>query len=101
MTTLDARTTQPHVIDGGARASADGRTFEVRNPANGTLVAHVAEGGAAEVEGGSVAAPRGVFFDGRWPGLPVRERHRILNRFADLIEAALPQLSVLESTCTG
>jgi acyl-CoA reductase-like NAD-dependent aldehyde dehydrogenase len=33
--------------------------------------------------------------------LAVRERQRILNRFADLIEAALPELAVLESTCVG
>ncbi len=100
MTTLDPSTVHHHVIDGRPRESAAGRTFEVRNPADGTLVAQVAEGGAAEVDAAIVAA-RAAFVDGRWSGLPVRERHRILNRFADAIEAALPDLSELESTCTG
>jgi acyl-CoA reductase-like NAD-dependent aldehyde dehydrogenase len=100
MTTLDGIAVYQHLIDGRERASADGRTFEVRNPANGTLIAHVAEGGAADVAL-AVEAAGTAFADGRWSHLPVRERHRILNRFADLIEAALPELATLESTCVG
>ncbi len=100
MTTLDGIAVYGHFIDGRERPSADGRTFEVRNPANGTLVAHVAEGGAAEIAL-AVDAASAAFADGRWSGLPVRERHRILNRFADAIEAALPELATLESTCVG
>lgn len=89
-----------HHIDGVEQPSADGRTFEVRNPANGELIARVAEGGAAEI-GRAVEAARRAFDDGRWSKLPVRERYRILNLFAQLLEDALPSLSVLESTCTG
>jgi acyl-CoA reductase-like NAD-dependent aldehyde dehydrogenase len=100
MTTLDGIAVYGHFIDGRERPSADGRTFEVRNPANATLVARVAEGGAAEI-GLAIEAASAAFADGRWSRLPVRERHRILNRFADSIEAALPQLAVLESTCVG
>jgi acyl-CoA reductase-like NAD-dependent aldehyde dehydrogenase len=100
MTTLDGIAVYQHLIDGRERASADGRTFEVRNPANGTLIAHVAEGGAADVAL-AVQSAGAAFAGGRWSHLPVRERHRILNRFADLIEAALPELATLESTCVG
>jgi phenylacetaldehyde dehydrogenase len=100
MTTLDGTAVYGHLIDGHERASADGRTFEVRNPADGSPVARVAEGGAAEIDL-AVGAASAAFADGRWSRLPVRERHRILNRFADAIEAALPELSRVESTCTG
>jgi len=89
-----------HVIDGAEIPSADGRTFDVRNPATGTLVERVAEGGAAEI-GQGVAAARRAFDDGRWNKTPIRERYRVLNRFADSLEDALPGLSALESTCTG
>jgi acyl-CoA reductase-like NAD-dependent aldehyde dehydrogenase len=100
MTTLDGIAVYRHLIDGHERASADGRTFDVRNPASGALVARVAEGGAADVAL-AVDAASTAFADGRWSRLPVRERYRILNRFADAIEAALPALETLESTCVG
>jgi phenylacetaldehyde dehydrogenase len=92
--------TTTHLIDGEARPGADARTFEVRNPADGTLVARVAAGGGAEIAQAVDAAQR-AFADGRWSGLPVRERFRILTAFADAIEAALPELARLETICTG
>ena len=100
MTTLDGIAVYGHFIDGRERPSADGRTFEVRNPANGSLVARVAEGGAAEIDL-AIRAAGAAFDDGRWARLPVRERHRVLNRFADAIESALPELATLETTCVG
>lgn len=89
-----------HVIDGADRANADGRCFDVRNPANGDIIARVSEGGAEEITA-AVAAAQRAFDDGRWSRLPVRERARILQRFADAIEAALPELARIESMCTG
>ena len=100
MTTLNGTAVYGHLIDGRESESGDGRTFDVRNPADGTLVAHVAEGGAPDIDR-AIAAASAAFDDGRWSRLPVRERHRILNRFADAIEAALPALATLESTCVG
>ena len=89
-----------HVIDGRETPSADGRSFEVRNPATGALVERVAEGGAAEIARAVDAAQR-AFDDGRWSRIAVRERYRVLNRLAQMLEDALPSLSLLESTCTG
>ena len=100
MKTADEIATHANVIDGLERASVGGRTFEVRNPANGRPIARVAQSSAADV-GLAVEAAQRAFADGRWSGLPVRERYRILNRFAELIEAALPDLARLESMCTG
>jgi len=89
-----------HVIDGRETPSADGRSFEVRNPATGALVERVAEGGATEIARAVDAAQR-AFDDGRWSRIAVRERYRVLNRLAQMLEDALPSLSLLESTCTG
>ena len=100
MTTLDGIAVYGHFIDGRERPSVGDRTFDVRNPANGTLVARVAEGGAAEIAL-AVDAADAAFADGRWSRLPGRERYRILNQLADAIEAALPDLAMLESTCVG
>jgi len=100
LTTLDGIATYGHVIGGSECASASGRTFDVRNPANGGLVARVPEGDAADVDAAIAAAER-AFADGRWSRMHARDRHRILNRFADAIETALPELATLESTCVG
>lgn len=100
MKTVDEIVTHAHLIDGQARPSAGSQTFEVHNPANGKLIARVAEGGAAEVTAAVDAAER-AFNDGRWSGLPGRERYRIINALADAIEAALPELARVESMCTG
>ncbi|HEX3551536.1 MAG TPA: aldehyde dehydrogenase [Candidatus Elarobacter sp.] len=100
MTTLDGIATYGHVIDGAERPSASGRTFDVRNPANGELVARVPEGDAGDIDR-AIAAAEAAFADGRWSRMTVRDRARILNRFADAIETALPELATLESTCVG
>ncbi|HEX3463225.1 MAG TPA: aldehyde dehydrogenase [Candidatus Elarobacter sp.] len=100
MTTIDGIAVHGHFIGGAERPSAGGRTFDVRNPANGTLIARVAEGDAADVAL-AVEAGAAAFADGRWSGLPVRERARLMNRFADAVEAALPELATLESMCVG
>ncbi|MBV8074109.1 MAG: aldehyde dehydrogenase [Candidatus Eremiobacteraeota bacterium] len=75
-------------------------TFEVRNPANGALVAELPAAGAAEVAA-AVDEGRRAFEDRRWSGLHVSERSRTLNRFADLIEGKLDELARTESICTG
>jgi acyl-CoA reductase-like NAD-dependent aldehyde dehydrogenase len=100
VTTLDGIATYGHVIDGAERPSASGRTFDVRNPANGELVARVPEGDAGDIDR-AIAAAEAAFADGRWSRMTVRDRARILNRFADAIETALPELATLESTCVG
>lgn len=92
--------TYGHIIDGAECPSASGRLFDVRNPADGALAARVPEGDAADVRR-AIGAASAAFADGRWSRLGVRERQRILERFADLLEAALPELATLESTCVG
>jgi succinate-semialdehyde dehydrogenase / glutarate-semialdehyde dehydrogenase len=70
----------------------DGRTFEVRNPATGELLAHVPRMGVAEtrraIDAAAAAFPR-------WRSLLARERARILRRWADLMLDHLDDLALL------
>ena len=100
MTTLDGIAVYQHSIDGRERASAGGRTFEVRNPANGALVAHVAEGG----RGRRRARGRGGRHRFRRRPLVAAAGARALSHPEPLRRrdrSALPALETLESTCVG
>lgn len=76
-----------------------GRTYEVRNPADGALVAEVSEGGAADVDSAVAAAARAA--SGPWSKLHARERGRILLRIAELIRRDLDSLALLECRTAG
>ncbi|MFT4088984.1 MAG: aldehyde dehydrogenase family protein, partial [Gordonia sp. (in: high G+C Gram-positive bacteria)] len=56
-------------IDGVWRAAADRRTREIECPADGSVVAVVAEGGRDDAEE-AVAAARRAFDSGPWPAAP-------------------------------
>lgn len=80
MTSLD----QPvnHVISGKEIPSASGKTFEARSPANGRLIANIAEGDRADARKAIDAARRGfaeLSTLSRW------ERAGLCNRIADEI----------------
>ena len=60
----------------------DGATFAVRNPATGEHLYDVAHATAAGRRRRRSAAARAAFEDGRWQGMPARERARVLNRAA-------------------
>jgi aldehyde dehydrogenase (NAD+) len=85
-------------IDGEFTDSAEGVSFEVTNPHDGSVLARVAEARAADVDR-AVAAARAAF--PAWSGLAAAERGRLLLRLADAIEAAGDELARLESTDTG
>ena len=76
----------------------DGATFDTVNPHDGTVLAHVARAGPADVDRAvSVAA---AAFPG-WSRLEAAARGRILLRLADLIEGHADELARLESLDTG
>jgi 5-carboxymethyl-2-hydroxymuconic-semialdehyde dehydrogenase len=85
-----------HLIDG--RAVESRHVFENLNPATGEVLAEVAAGEEPEiaraVEAARVAFPK-------WAGRPARERARIMRRLGELIEAEVPELSLLETDDTG
>ena len=83
------------LVDGEAVAAASGETFEVVDPATGTVVAEVPKGGPEDVDRAARAAYR-AFEDGRWADLPATERGRVLLRLADAIRRHAEELAVLE-----
>ncbi|MEZ4268234.1 MAG: aldehyde dehydrogenase [Myxococcota bacterium] len=87
-------------LDGRAVPAADGRTFECRNPADGSLLCHVAACDAADVDL-AVAGARRTFESGVWSEMHPRERGRVLIRFAELIDAERVSLGLMETLDVG
>jgi aldehyde dehydrogenase (NAD+)/betaine-aldehyde dehydrogenase len=85
-------------IDGAFVDAADGRTVEVRNPHDGTVIANVAEAGAYDVDRAVDAAKRAF---PAWSRLAAAERGRLLLKLADAIEANAEELAALETLDTG
>ena len=87
-----------HVIGGESVASAAGETFETRNPHDGSLLAEVAAGTAAEADA-AVAAAREAF--PVWSRMGSAERGRLMHGLADLLEARTDELAALETADCG
>jgi aminomuconate-semialdehyde/2-hydroxymuconate-6-semialdehyde dehydrogenase len=87
-----------HYIDGRRLASA--QRFEVRSPIDwdGWELGRVASGGAAEIDL-AVAAARRAF--PAWAALGPAGRLEVLNRLADAIDAAVPDLAKVECVDNG
>jgi betaine-aldehyde dehydrogenase len=79
---------------------ADGRTYVVRNPATGAVVAEVADAGEADVAR-AVEVARRTFDEGIWRRMPAPRRGEVLRQVATLIEAREPELATVESLCSG
>ena len=87
-------------IGGAWREAADGGRREIRCPADGSLVATVAEATAADTAAAILAARR-AFDAGEWPATPERERGALLLRVADLLERDAKDFARAESLDTG
>ena len=85
-------------IGGKFVAAADGQTFPTLNPHDGSVLAEVAEGKAADIDR-AVAAAAAAF--PKWSGMAAADRGRILLRLADLIEQNADALARLETLDTG
>src|ERR1700681_1667008 len=88
------------LINGRWVAAASGKTFEVRNPATGAVIARAAEGDTTDVEA-AVTAARRAFESGAWPALTPSERAKIIWRIGDLISRYADELAELESLDNG
>lgn len=88
------------LIDGKWVDSASGKTFATINPATEEVIAQVAEGDAADVDR-AVQAARRAFDSGPWRKTDARDRGRMLNRLADLIESHIDELAELETLDNG
>ncbi|MFN3944232.1 MAG: aldehyde dehydrogenase family protein [Allosphingosinicella sp.] len=87
-------------IGGEWVASSHDKTIAVYDPSTGKEIARIADASDQDVDR-AVAAARTAFDDGRWSGLPPYQRQRLIEKLADLLEAAIPELAELESIDNG
>ncbi len=88
------------LIDGQWRESTSGKTFDTINPATEEVIAEVAEGDAADIDA-AVKAARRAFDSGPWRTMDARDRGKLINRLADLIEQNIDDLAALETLDNG
>lgn len=89
-----------HYIGGEFVASVDGDEFDVLNPVTNEPYIKAASGKKADIEA-AVAAAKQAFDEGPWPRMLPRERARILNKIADIVESRKDALAAMESFDSG
>src|SRR5689334_4060189 len=77
-----------------------GKTFDTINPATEEVIASVAEGDAADIDL-AVKAARAQFDGGEWSKMDARDRGKLMNKLADLMEEEAAELAALESLDNG
>lgn len=77
-----------------------GKTFDTLDPSTEEVIASVAEGDAADIDL-AVKAARQQFDGGEWSRMDARDRGRLMNKLADLIEEEAAELAALESLDNG
>ncbi|MFO0946939.1 MAG: aldehyde dehydrogenase family protein [Planctomycetota bacterium] len=88
------------LIDGKWVESRSGRSFVTVNPATEKPICEVAEGNSEDIDLAVKAASR-AFHEGPWGKMDARERGRLINKLADLIEENIDELAALESLDNG
>jgi acyl-CoA reductase-like NAD-dependent aldehyde dehydrogenase len=89
------------VIGGRSAEAAEGRTFEVVDPAHGHVIATAPLGGKADVDA-AVAAAMSAFEDRKgWASWTATKRGRSLTKLAVLIRDHLDELAELETRNVG
>ncbi len=91
--------TENLLIAGERRASIDGATFTVINPATGRALAEVSQAGTSDLELALSAAAKA--FGGAWPRTSATARGRVLYAVASGIRARAEEFALLESNNTG
>jgi phenylacetaldehyde dehydrogenase len=89
----------PLWIDGEPRPAADGRTFDVENPATGETAFTVARGGARDVDLAIRAARRAA--RNGWPAMHPRDRGRVLREAASLLAQRADAIAEIETRSVG
>ena len=80
--------------------SSSGKTREIINPADGSVIGVVTEGDAGDVRA-AVKAAREAFEEGGWTGLSVADRAALLNKIADQLEARTGEFALLDTLNNG
>ncbi|MGW1680873.1 5-carboxymethyl-2-hydroxymuconate semialdehyde dehydrogenase [Saccharopolyspora sp. NPDC002376] len=89
-----------HFVDGEFVDSLDGATFDVLDPVSNQNYLEAAAGKQADVDR-AVTSARKAFDEGPWPRMLPRERARILNRIADIVESRDERLAEWETFDSG
>ena len=98
MSTVGFDTTQV-LINGHWRAGASGETLPLLNPSDGSLLAQIARGTAADVDAAVAAAQAAL--TGPWGQLTAAERGRILLKMSALTLQRADELARLEALDVG
>ena len=105
-TAVEPKTRKPQIretqcfIGGKWQPAKSGKTFDTINPATEEVIAKVAEGDAADIDL-AVKAAREAIENGPWGKMDARDRGRLMNRLADLIEEEKEELAALETLDNG
>jgi phenylacetaldehyde dehydrogenase len=94
------RSPKKMLIDGEWVEAASGKTFATYNPADGAVLAHVAEGDQEDIDR-AVRAARRALESGPWADMTPSARSRLLWKLADLLEEHLEEFAQLESLDNG
>lgn len=89
-----------HYINGEFVDSVGGATFDVIDPVTNQPYIKAAAGQKEDIDA-AVAAAKLAFEEGPWPRMLPRERSRVLNKIADIVESRQQQLADMESFDSG
>lgn len=87
-----------HLIDGQLCPSQDGTTFTTESPTDGSTIAVVPRGKAADIDAAAQAARRAF---PAWRDMPGSQRRDVLHAVADAIESRAEEIAVLEAWDAG
>jgi succinate-semialdehyde dehydrogenase/glutarate-semialdehyde dehydrogenase len=85
-------------INGAWVSAADGKTFAVRNPVSGDVIAEVADLGAAEI---TAAIDASVPAQKEWAARTAKDRAMVMRKWYDLAMANADDLAVILTTEMG
>ncbi|HIX79531.1 MAG TPA: aldehyde dehydrogenase family protein, partial [Candidatus Corynebacterium faecipullorum] len=89
-----------HYINGEFVPSIDGDEFEVLDPVTNNTYIKAASGKPEDIDK-AVAAAKEAFENGPWSKALPRERARVLNKIADIVESRADKLAAWESFDSG
>ena len=92
--------TTDHFVDGDYIPAISKTLFAVHNPADNEELARFMLGGAEDINR-AVKAARAAFENGPWPKMSIKERVKILCRFAGLVRENGKFLGMIESLTIG
>jgi 4-guanidinobutyraldehyde dehydrogenase/NAD-dependent aldehyde dehydrogenase len=87
-------------IDGKFVDAQSGKTFDDISPRDGSVIAQVAEGDAADIDL-AVASARRAFEKGSWANMAPAKRKRVMLAFAEKLREHRNELALLESLDMG